>query len=91
MSFLKSSIILMRSDFRSESCFFSVMVYPGLSMVGELGSDDQVTVVSVAYVLMLAFCHLIIASAPCSYYISLEPVLPVILVVSELLRIQLSL
>ena len=40
MSFLKSSIIIMRSDFRSESCFSSVMVYPRLVMVGELGSDD---------------------------------------------------
>jgi hypothetical protein len=68
------------------------MVYPGLAMVEELGSGNtKVTLVSVAYVLMLAFCHLIIASAPCSYYISLEPVLPVILVVSELHRVQLSL
>jgi hypothetical protein len=40
MLFLKSSIIIMRSDFRSESCFFCVMVYPGLAMVRELGSDD---------------------------------------------------
>jgi hypothetical protein len=30
----------MRNDFRSESCFSSVMVYPGLAMGGELGSDD---------------------------------------------------
>jgi hypothetical protein len=40
MPFLKSSIIIMRSDFRSESCFSSVMVYPGLAVVGKLGSDD---------------------------------------------------
>ena len=40
MSFLKSSIIVTRSDFRYESCFSSVMVYPRLVMVGELGSDD---------------------------------------------------
>jgi hypothetical protein len=40
MAFIKSSIIIMRSDFRSESCFSSVMVYPGLAMVGELGADD---------------------------------------------------
>ena len=40
MYFLKSSIIIMRSDFRSEFSFSSVMVYPGLAMVGELGSDD---------------------------------------------------
>jgi hypothetical protein len=40
MSFLMSSISMMRSDFRSDSCFSGVMVYPGLAMVGELGSDD---------------------------------------------------
>jgi hypothetical protein len=40
MSCLKSSIIIMRTDFRSEFCFSGVMVYPGLAMVGELGSDD---------------------------------------------------
>jgi hypothetical protein len=38
--FLKSSIIIMRSDFRSESCFSGVMVYRELVMMGELGSDD---------------------------------------------------
>jgi hypothetical protein len=40
MSFLKSSIIIMRSDFRYESCSSGMMVYPELAMVGELGSDD---------------------------------------------------
>jgi hypothetical protein len=40
MSFLKSSIIIMSSDFRSISCFSGVMVYPGLAVVEELGSDD---------------------------------------------------
>jgi hypothetical protein len=40
MPVLKSSITIMRSDFRSEFCFSGVMVYPGLAMVGELGSDD---------------------------------------------------
>ena len=40
MFFLKSSITVMRSDFRSESYCPSVMVYPGLAMLGELGSDD---------------------------------------------------
>ena len=70
-----------------------MMVYPGLAMLGELGSDDasQVNVVSVAYILMLASCHLIISSATYPCYIWLEPVLPVILVVSELLRVQISL
>ena len=40
MSFSMSSVIIMRNEFRSESCFSSVIVYPGLAMVGELGSDD---------------------------------------------------
>jgi hypothetical protein len=39
MSFLKSSITIMRSDFRSKSFFSGVMVCPGLAMVEELGSD----------------------------------------------------
>ena len=34
MSFLLSSIIIMRSDFRSESCFSGVLGYPGLAMMG---------------------------------------------------------
>jgi hypothetical protein len=37
---LKSSIIIMRSYFRSKSCFSCVMVYQVLVMVGELDSDD---------------------------------------------------
>jgi hypothetical protein len=45
----------------------------------------------VAYVLTLASCYLTLSSATCPHYIWLEPVLPVILVVSELLRDQLSL
>jgi hypothetical protein len=40
ISFLKSSITIMRSDFRSESCFSGMFGYPGLAVVGELGSDD---------------------------------------------------
>jgi hypothetical protein len=40
MSFLKSSIIIMRSDFRFRSCFSGVMFYTRLAMVGELNSDD---------------------------------------------------
>jgi hypothetical protein len=38
--FLKSSIIIISCDFKSESCFSDVLGYPGLTMVGELGSDD---------------------------------------------------
>jgi hypothetical protein len=33
-------VIIMRSNFKSESCFSGVILYPGLAMVGELGSDD---------------------------------------------------
>jgi hypothetical protein len=40
MSFLKSSISIMRYDFKPESYFSTVLEYPGLAVVGELGSDD---------------------------------------------------
>ena len=30
----------MRYDFKSESCFLGVLGYPGLVVVGVLGSDD---------------------------------------------------
>ena len=40
MSFLKSYIIIMRCDFKSESCFSGVLGYPELAVVGELGSDN---------------------------------------------------
>ena len=40
MSFLKSSIIIMIYDFKSESCFSGVLGYPGFTVVGELLSDD---------------------------------------------------
>jgi hypothetical protein len=40
MSFLKSSVIIMRCDFRFKSCFSGVLCYPGLTVVGELDSDD---------------------------------------------------
>ena len=35
-----SSIIIMRSDFKSKPCFSSVMGYRGLALLGELGADD---------------------------------------------------
>ena len=38
--YLKYSITVMKSEFRSISYFSGVMVYPGLAMVGEFGSDD---------------------------------------------------
>ena len=39
MSFLKTSISIMRCDFKSRSCFFDVMDYD--AVVGELGSDGD--------------------------------------------------
>ena len=42
MSFLKFSIIIMRLDFRSESYYSGVLLYPGLAEVVELGSYDKV-------------------------------------------------
>jgi hypothetical protein len=41
MSFLNSSIIIMRCDFKSESCFSCVLGYPQLSIVEKLVSDDS--------------------------------------------------
>jgi hypothetical protein len=40
MSFLKFCTIFMRCAFRSESCFSGVMGYAGITVMGELGSDD---------------------------------------------------
>ena len=40
MSFLQSSIIIMRCDFKLESYFFGVLGFPRLAVVGELGSHD---------------------------------------------------
>jgi hypothetical protein len=65
MFFLKSSI--MKSDFKSESCFSSVAGYPGLAMVRELGSDDA----SYPWFLLLIFLCL-----PFTIWLSL--VLPVL-------------
>ena len=39
MSSLRFSIIFTRLDFRLESCFSGVLGYPGLPVVGKLGSD----------------------------------------------------
>jgi hypothetical protein len=33
-------IIIMRYDLKSESCFYSVLGYPVLIVVGDLGSDN---------------------------------------------------
>ena len=42
ISFLKSSISFMRSDFKSRSYFPSVLGDPGFVVVGELGSNDAI-------------------------------------------------
>jgi hypothetical protein len=39
MSFLKSSIIIIRCDFKSETRFSGVLAYPGLTVVREPGSN----------------------------------------------------
>jgi hypothetical protein len=53
MFFLKSSIIIMRCVFKSESCFSGVVGISKLALMEEL--------VSVAYVLGLASFHLFIS------------------------------
>jgi len=35
---LKSSSIIMSCDFKSKRCFYGVLGYPGIAMVGELDS-----------------------------------------------------
>jgi hypothetical protein len=57
MSYLKSSIIIMGCNFKSKSCFSGVLWYPGLAVVGELGSDDA----KYPSFLLLRFLHLPLA------------------------------
>jgi hypothetical protein len=52
MSFLKSSIIIKRSGFISESCSFGVTVYPELAMVGDLMPSN------LGFVLLMFLCLL---------------------------------
>jgi hypothetical protein len=40
MLFLKSSTSIIKYEFKSESCFSGVLGYPGLAVVGVLGSVD---------------------------------------------------
>jgi hypothetical protein len=40
MYFSKFFIIILRCDFKYESCFYHVLGYPELAVMGELGSDD---------------------------------------------------
>ena len=55
MSFLKSSIIFMKWEFRPESCFKGVLVYRGLAVVGVLGSD---VAMSNCFLLLMFICLL---------------------------------
>jgi hypothetical protein len=60
----------MRWNFKSESCFSGVLEYPGITVVGTLGFDDAlVALVSVPYVVALAFPHLDISGVSWSCYL----------------------
>jgi hypothetical protein len=52
MPFLKSSTSIMRYDFKSESCFSGVLGYPGLAVLGVLGSDYA----KLSWLLLVRFC-----------------------------------
>ena len=54
MSFLKSSISSMKCDFKTRSCFSGLLGYPGLAVVGELGSDGTM----LPWFLLVVFLHL---------------------------------
>ena len=54
MPFLKSSSTIIRYDFNSASCFLGVLGYPGLILVGILGSDDA----QFSWFLVVRFLHL---------------------------------
>ena len=57
MSFLKSSISIMKYDFKSTSCFYGVLRNPGLAMenpVLQLGSDGA----KYSWFLLVTFSHL---------------------------------
>ena len=51
---LKSSIRIMGCDYKSRSCFSGVLGYPGLAVVGELGSDGAM----LPWFLLVMFLHL---------------------------------
>jgi len=62
MYFLMSSNIIRSFDFKSKYVFSSVLEYPGLSVVAELGSDD----VKWPWLLLLMFLPSLLPSAyPC--------------------------
>jgi hypothetical protein len=63
MPFLKSSTTVIRYDFKSAFCFLGMLGYPGLLVLGILGSDDA----QCSWFLLVrpdpyvVFCHLEIA------------------------------
>ena len=57
MSFLRSSLIIMRSDFKLESCFSCMIQYLELAVLGELGSGDA----KQPWFLLVTFLHLPLA------------------------------
>ena len=69
MSFLKFSIHIMRYDFKFTFCFSSVLGYPGLAVVGKLGSDGAMLP---WFLLVMFFC------LPFTIWLSLILVGPVV-------------
>jgi len=62
MFFLKSFNILLSFDFKSKSCFSGLLGYPGLAVVGELGSDGvKRPWFLLLRIFALASCHLFIS------------------------------
>ena len=90
--FLKTSIIIMRCDFESESFFSNMLEVFKTCSGGQTGLWwCRLVLVAIAYILALTSCHLIFFGATFPCCLCLEPVPPVILVVSELIGVQLSL
>jgi hypothetical protein len=54
ISSLKQSIIFMRCSLRSHSCSSGLLGYPGLAIVGDLGSDGFI----LHWLLLIIFLHL---------------------------------
>jgi hypothetical protein len=74
---LKFSIIIMRCDFKSESCFSGVLGVSRAHCGGRTGFWwCQVALVSVSYVPALASCHLVISGVSWSCYLWLWLVPP---------------
>lgn len=89
MSFLKSSNIIMKCDFQSESYCPGVLCYPGLALVGELAAADASDLGFCSLGLTLASCHLSISGVSCSWCLWQWLYAPVTCV-SALLEDQLS-